>query len=247
MTGRVQSIERAAAIVRLLAENGAPVGLADIAAALGLAKPTAHGLLATMVAVGFVTKDPATARYSAGAVLGGAGPVPLDANRLRSSALDHADTLAALTGLPVRVGVLEGPLVRVVHHVFAPGRAAQVLDVNTVRPASGCALGKVLLAHRAGLVPAGPAAAPTVDATRRLAAELTVVRQRGWAVDDGGLRGEAGLAAPVRSAGGLVVAAIGVTGSPDRLLDDEPRRTARLLRHLTEVAAAISARIASGR
>ena len=52
MPGSVQSVERAAAILRLLAEENEPLGLAQIASALGLAKSTVHGILRTLEAQG---------------------------------------------------------------------------------------------------------------------------------------------------------------------------------------------------
>jgi hypothetical protein len=45
MPGPVQSVERAAAILRLLAAETEPVAMSRIADAVGLAKGTTHGLL----------------------------------------------------------------------------------------------------------------------------------------------------------------------------------------------------------
>ena len=65
MPGPIQSIERAAAVLRLLARGSGPMAVGEIAAALDLAKPTAHGILRTLLGVGFVDQDPATGRYPA--------------------------------------------------------------------------------------------------------------------------------------------------------------------------------------
>jgi DNA-binding IclR family transcriptional regulator len=130
VTRGVQTIERAAAIMRLLAESDQPLALAQIAGSLGLAKPTAHGLLKTLWQVGFVVKDPVNSRYGPASNFLDITGSPIDPNRLRGSALNFADSLASRTGESVRVGVLEGYLVRVVHHVFAPGRGSDRLDVD---------------------------------------------------------------------------------------------------------------------
>jgi DNA-binding IclR family transcriptional regulator len=67
MPGPIQSIERAAAVLRLLGGAGRPLALAEIAAPLDLPRPTAHGILRTLRDVGFVDQDRDTGRYSLGA------------------------------------------------------------------------------------------------------------------------------------------------------------------------------------
>ena len=62
MPGSIQSIERAAAVLRLLASTDRPLGLAELAAALDLPRPTAHGIVRTLRDVGFVEQDAAAAR-----------------------------------------------------------------------------------------------------------------------------------------------------------------------------------------
>jgi len=63
MAGPVQSIERAAAILRLLAGGSRRMGLGEVASSLGLAKGTAHGILRTLQHVDFVEQHPATGKY----------------------------------------------------------------------------------------------------------------------------------------------------------------------------------------
>lgn len=253
VTGGVQTIERAAAIMRLLAESDQQLALTQIAAALGLAKPTAHGLLKTLWQVGFVVKDPISARYGPVPDFAEISRTPVDPNRLRGSALNFADSLASRTGESVRVGVLEGYLVRIVHHVFAPGRASDRLDVDAVYLAHACALGKVLLAYRAS--PASrvaeeeprPESLRPIVGTQALEQELRTVRSLGWAShSDEGKRAEASIAAPIRTGGGLVIGSIGITGSSDRVLGRDRQRTERLARDVRQVAASISAGLGAG-
>lgn len=60
-----QPVERAAATLQLLAVENEPMRLAQIAAALALAKGTGHGLLHTLHEVGFVEQEP-SGRYRLG-------------------------------------------------------------------------------------------------------------------------------------------------------------------------------------
>ena len=132
--GQVQSIERAAAILRLLASGPRRLGLGEVAASLGLAKGTTHGILRTLQNVDFVEQDPATGKYQLGAALLHLGTSYLDVNELRSRSINWADALAARSGEAVRLGTpLEGQVL-IVHHVFRPDDTLQTLDVGALLP-----------------------------------------------------------------------------------------------------------------
>jgi len=97
MPGTIQSIERAAAMLRLLGSAGRPLALAEIAAPLDLPRPTAHGILRTLREVGFVDQDRDTARYTLAAALRRLGS-EWDRHDLRSRAMNWADSLAGSSG-----------------------------------------------------------------------------------------------------------------------------------------------------
>jgi DNA-binding IclR family transcriptional regulator len=238
--GSVQSIERAAAILQVVAGSGGTLGVTDISEAVGLAKTTTHSLLRTLLLVGFVDQDRATGRYALGTRLLRLGS-HLDVNELRARASNWADSLASRSGEVVRVGRLVEGKVVVVHHVFRPDDSAQVLDVGTSLPTTS-ALGKVLLAHshphtghrnghRAATAPS----------------ELAEVRARGWVSARGEVEpGMAGIAAPVRGAGGLVVAALGVSGPQTALLDAKGVPRSLVLAMVVDAAHAVSRELGSG-
>ncbi len=147
MPGNIQSIERAAAILRLLSGRTRRLGVVDLAGELGLSKGTVHGLLRTLQHVGFVEQDPETGKYQLGAALLHMGSSYLDGNELRTRALNWSDSLASRTQEAVRIGTLHEGQVLIVHHVFRPDDSLQTLDVGSLLPAHATALGKVLLAH----------------------------------------------------------------------------------------------------
>ena len=147
MAGPVQSIERAAAILRLLAAGPRRLGLGEVAVSLGLAKGTTHGILRTLQHVDFVEQDAATGKYQLGAALLHLGTSYLDVNELRSHSINWADALAARSGEAVRLGTpLEGRVL-VIHHVFRPDDTVQILEVGASIPWYACALGKAVVAH----------------------------------------------------------------------------------------------------
>ncbi|MFF3462698.1 IclR family transcriptional regulator [Streptomyces sp. NPDC001984] len=254
MAGPVQSIERAAAILRLLAGGPRRLGLGEVAASLGLAKGTAHGILRTLQHVDFVEQDAATGKYQLGAALLHLGTSYLDVNELRSRSINWADALAARSEEAVRLGTpLEGQVL-VVHHVFRPDDTLQTLDVGALLPLHASSLGKVLLAFGAAPVEAVPEAGldaytrHTLTTAVQLTRALAEIRELGWGAEVQEMSmGEAGIAAPIRGQGGLVVGAICVSGPVERICDSQGRPRPSLLTLLREAARAISRDLGAAR
>jgi DNA-binding IclR family transcriptional regulator len=246
MPGRIQSIERAAAILRLLSGRSRRLGVVDLAGELGLPKGTVHGLLRTLQHVGFVEQDPETGKYGLGAALLHMGSSYLDGNELRTRALNWSDSLAGRSQEEVRIGTLHDSQVLVVHHVFRPDDSLQTLDVGSLLPAHATALGKVLLAYHpyvaAELVKQGLPSFTfaTICDRERLDRELQRVRDRGWASEIGELTpAQVSLAAPITDRSGVTVGAMAIFGSPERLLAARQPR-GELLAYVREAARAVS-------
>jgi DNA-binding IclR family transcriptional regulator len=246
LPGSIQSIERAAAILRLLSEGVRPIGVVDLSAELDLPKGTVHGLLRTLMQVGFVEQNPDTSKYQLGAGLLHMGSRYLGGNELRARALLWSDSLAARTHEVVRIGVLHDSRVLIVHHVLQPERSFQTFEVGSLLPVHATALGKVLLAH--DRLAMGQLAERSLmkftDATltnhHSLACALVQIRQQGWATESGELLPDkASIAAPIVGRHRMVVGAIGIFGTRDRLIEaGEPG--ADLLTCVCEAARAIS-------
>jgi DNA-binding IclR family transcriptional regulator len=217
--------------------------LLEIARALDLPKGTAHGIVRTLQDVGFVEQDKTSGKYQLGAALLHLGTSYLDVNELRSRSINWADPLAARSGEAVRIGTLLEHKVLVVHHVFRPDDTLQTLDVGALLPPHATALGKVLLAYETGngygeLV---PYTRRTLASPRALARALTAVREAGWASDIEEMTvGEAGIAAPIRGYGGLVVGAIGISGPVERVCDAHGQPRVPLVTHVRDAARAVS-------
>ncbi|WP_084961115.1 IclR family transcriptional regulator [Thermoactinospora rubra] len=254
MPGPVQSIERAAAILRLLASSSGRLGVGELASSLGLARGTVHGILRTLVRVGFVEQDEASGKYQLGAALLHLGTSYLDVNELRSRAINWADALAARSGEAVRIGTFLDGKVLVVHHVFRPDDTLQAMDVGTLLPLHATALGKVLLAYDANAAAAIRDAElerycrRTITNHRELARVLTRVRDQGWAASvEEAVQGEAGIAAPIRGYGGLVVGAIGISGAVERLCDARRQPDPALVGYVRDAARAVSRDLGASR
>jgi DNA-binding IclR family transcriptional regulator len=233
-TGRrvgIQSVDRAARILKILASGPRRLGVSEIADRLGLARPTVHGLLQTLQAHGFVEQDRDSDKYQLGAGLLHLGNSYLDLNELRGRSIVHAERLAARTDAAVRVGVLHGAEVVVVHHVFRPDAPFQVLEVGAQLPAHATALGKAILAHGSDDIVDDLTAETLPKLTRRtlsaaaLRRQLEEVRAGDVAVErDEAVLGESSVAAPIFDHAGHAVGAIGVVGESATLL---PRGSSR--------------------
>lgn len=254
MPGQVQSIARAAAILRLLASSSGRLGVGEIGRSLELPKGTAHGILRTLQDVGFVEQDRTSGKYQLGAALLHLGTSYLDVNDLRSRSINWADPLAARSGEAVRIGTLLEGKVLVVHHVFRPDDTLQTLDVGSLLPPHASALGKVLVAYDAGHGAAilnrelEPYTRRTMVDPRLLTREFAAIRDAGWAADIEEMTvGEAGIAAPIRGYGGLVVGAIGITGPVERVCDPKRRARPALVAYVRDAARAVSRDLGAAR
>src|SRR5258707_14817577 len=97
MARNIQSLERAAAMLRLLAGGERQLGLSDIASSLGLAKGTAHGILRTLQQEGLVEQDAASGRYQLRAELLRLGTTYPDVDTLLARLLVWTDHLSPPT------------------------------------------------------------------------------------------------------------------------------------------------------
>ncbi|MFF1480870.1 IclR family transcriptional regulator [Streptomyces sp. NPDC058301] len=253
MARNIQSLERAAAMLRLLAGGERRLGLSEVASALGLAKGTAHGILRTLQAEGFVEQDPASGRYQLGAELLRLGNSYLDVHELRARALVWTDDLARSSGESVYVGVLHQQGVLIMHHVFRPDDSRQVLEVGAMQPLHSTALGKVLsafdpVAHNEAVdgerTPFTPRTVTDATGFEEL---LDLARARGWASDmEETWDGVASVAAPIFDRRRMPVGAVGVTGAVERVCKEGEIRS-ELVAAVRDCARSVSRDLGAGR
>jgi len=251
--GTVQSVERAARILKELGAGPARLGVTELSDRLGIAKGTVHGLLRTLERQELVEQDPETGKYRLGPAMLQLGNAFLDSHELRSRSLLWADSLASLVTESVRVGVLHGPSVLVVHHVFRPDDSVQILEVGASIPWHACALGKAIVAY----LPAERREVLLSQELPRLTGKtitdpgvlrdvLQTIASVGFAHEDQeGIVGEAEIAAPIFDHRGVPVGAIGIAGPVERLLPDGPDE--ELAAAVKQVARRLSREMGAGR
>ena len=213
----IQSVDRAIRILGVL-QGARRMSLSDLATRLDLPPSTVHGILKTLQAHGMVLQDRDSNRYQLGPAVLKLGNVYLDTLELRSRAVTWSEELARRSGYAVRTGVLTFDEVVIIHHEPRPDGSRQMPEVGIVIPAHACALGKAMLAYLpdqteellAGDKLRSMTSETVIDAVV-LRKQLEDVARDALATErEEAVLGEAGLAAPIFDASGLVVGAIGI-------------------------------------
>jgi DNA-binding IclR family transcriptional regulator len=236
-----QAVDRAALLLREVVHGQDPVTFTELTAATGLAKSTTSRLLMALERAGLVRRD-ARGHFRPGEMFiryawrGGAeaGLTAVAQPFWRSWARPPARP--STSAWPAAAGSEQ---VAQVDSTYLIGGTNWVgLSV----PLHCAALGKVLLAWGAAELPPSSterAAPKTITSRATLAADLVKVRTKGYAVTDEELEpGLIAVAAPVFRAGGVLVAALSVSGPSSRLHGD---RITHAARHAMAQAAALSA------
>jgi IclR family transcriptional regulator, acetate operon repressor len=226
------AIDRGAELLVRVLESPEPAALTELAKATGIPKSTASRLLSALERHGLVEQDGERGRLRPGpAILRVAERGLLERNLvdLSSPSLDALGQASGETinlAVPGRGGVEHLAQVDSTHFLGAGQWVGQSVGYHCT------AVGKVFLAFGSAALPAEPLQVMTehtVTDMQRLRAELKLVRARRFAaaVDELEL-GLAAIAAPVRGAGGTVIAALSISGpttrmSPSRIDELEPR------------------------
>jgi DNA-binding IclR family transcriptional regulator len=221
----IQSVDRAARILKALAGGPGRLGVSELSGRLGLAKGTVHGLLRTLQDHGLVEQHADSDKYQLGPELLKLSNRYLDLSELRARSLAWSELLAERAQEAVRVAVPHENGVMVVHHVFRPDATLQILEVGSLLPLHATALGKAVLAYLDG-----PEAAAALGDLPRLTGhthvqpsalkrEFATIRERGYALErEEAVLGEVGVAAPIFDRRSEPVGAIGVAGPRERVL-----------------------------
>lgn len=222
--GSAKNLVRALALLKVLSGNPGGMSLAEVSRVGALPKPTAHRLLSVLAEAGMVRED-GSGGYGLGPECLVLGSAFLDGLDLRREARGVLEALVERTGETCHLGIRDGNRAVYVEKVESPQMVQLRSRVGLIAPLHTTALGKVLLAYdEEAEVEALFAAdvekrtANTITDLDEFRANLGLVRERGFAVDD--VENEEGIrcvAAPVFDHEERVVASISVSGPEYRL------------------------------
>src|SRR5262245_41664473 len=246
----IQSLGRAFDILNTLGQASSKgLSLKEICAVTKLHPSTAHHLIGTMVARGYLSQDPESRRYMLGPSLLQLRAVALDGLDLQALARPFAQKLLDRTGESIYVSALRGwdfpPLIM----LPSPNPVRFVRPPATMSCLHSAASGKCLLAYQQPAVieryirevPLTRFTPSTIVDADALRAELGNIRAMGITFDrEEHAVGGSCIAAAIFNDHGDIVAAL----SPCALTFHRPReKFAQWTADLREVAAALSARL----
>lgn len=242
----VQAFVRGLAVIRAFDAENPELTLSDVARRAGVTRAAAGRFLRTLQTLGYVRNDGRSFALTPRVLE--LGYSYLSALSLPEVAQPHLEALSRSVGESASAAVLDGAEVVYVARVPVRRIMSVGITVGTRFPAAATSMGRVLLAaasapvrdevlERVPLTALTPRTLTDPDALRH---ELDRVRAQGWARVDGELEpGLQSLAAPVRSRGGEVVAAINLSMTSGRYSEAEVAE--RLIPALLAAARAIEA------
>jgi DNA-binding IclR family transcriptional regulator len=239
----IESVDNALRILQSLRDSG-ELGVADVAAELGIARSTAHRLLSMLVYRDFAAKTD-DHRYVPGPALSAPPLRPGPTQRLRQALRPHMTALRDRVEETVNLTVRRGAQSRFLDTIECR-RLLRVTDrQGMILPAWQTSGGKVLLAELPDarltvLLRGASGRGPDrmTDAARRaLVSELRAVRERGYAENiEESESGVCAVGMCVRDSAGEAVAALSVSAPSVRYT---PERAKLFLRELRVTTSAI--------
>ena len=244
-------VQRAARLLRHIAEGDAVTNMAATARALGINRTTLLRLLTTLESERLIEPAGPNQGWRIGLGLIGMAAQAFFSQDLVQTAVPVIARLADTAGLSAHLGVLDGlDVVYVLRRTPEEGRYVSNIRIGSRLPAHAAVMGRIILAHlppeRVGRLFEGAAlpasTAHTPVTLPQLRARLDADRAAGLAWSDGFFEaGISSVAAAVLDASGAPVAALNVSGQTASF--DGPARRERIGRAVGEAAEEISRRL----
>ncbi len=189
--GHTQALSRGLAVLEALAATDAGATLTMLAGKLDLPAPTAHRLLATLEAAGFV-QQAANGEFRIGVRAFRVGTAFLDHRNLVVQAYPFLEDLMGQSGETANLAVIESGQAVFVEQVQCRELMRMSAKLGARAPMHASGVGKAMLAAmdaRSASAALGRAELPrytehTIVTPERLAAELAAIRARGYSIDD---------------------------------------------------------------
>lgn len=219
----VESVHKIAKILNCFSADQPVLGNAEIAAKLNMNPSTVHHLVKTLCQEGILSQDE-SAKYRLGWKLLEWSSLVMHQQDITNEAAPYVDELSQRYNSTVHIGMFDqGDVIFVLKH--ASKNASQISTfVGTRKPAYCFSTGKILLSYnpafvdpivKRGLVQRAP---NTITDKERLERELENNRKQGFAISDNENEyGLLGIAAPIRSYTGQIIAALNMVGPPAQM------------------------------
>jgi len=215
----IPNLKHACRVITLLSEEAKPMSIAELSKRLEVPRTSMLRIIKTLEAEGMVEAEGRC--YVAGAMLLRAGLMALKQSHLRVLAGPVLDKLAVETRETAHIAKMAGQKMLILEVSDSPNTVRAASQAGTLADLHCSATGKVMLAYTVENLaaffrelPMAQRTEHTITNMEAFEAEIEQTRERGYGLDDVEyVVGVRCLAAPVYSALGDVVAAIGITAS----------------------------------
>lgn len=221
----VQSVVRALSLLNVIADCPTECSLSEISRRAKLPSSTAHRLLSSLAQAGYVSQDPDTAKYALGANLIRLSQKAVQKNNLIKIARPWLEEMAVRTGETVNLTARFDDSVIQLDHVDSTNMLRVSYSAGERFPMHASASGKLFLAFMPTdecqqVMRSTLPVYTNATVTRRpdLEAEIRLIRDQGYAIDDAEREmGVRCVAAPIRNSRGEVAAAISISAPSTRV------------------------------
>lgn len=224
--GVIKSIVKAVWVINTLVAAGQSLSLSQMSAKLQISKSTLHGIVSTLVDVGFVVQEQQTGRYRLGTRLFEIGSAICNQWNVRKIAYPLIQQIVAEIDETVHMAVLDGGEVLYINKQESTNSVRIVTDIGVKLPAHCTGLGKALLSglgmlelqrliKQKGLT---KHTETTITDPDELWKELEKIRRLGYAVDEQEfVEGLRCVAVPIYNHSGEIISALSISGPVSRM------------------------------
>ncbi len=222
----IESLARGVRLLTTVSESPHPLSLTELSCRLSLSKSTIQRLTYTLLCLGYLDRDNETKKFRLGQRAVALGLSIVKHSDLRKVAFPYLEKASKEIGETVNLAILDGTEIVYVERI----KTQQILNINlevgSRLPAYCTSMGKAMLAFLPKKeledllkeMTLRPHTSNTITSKEVLLRELEKVRRRGFATNNEELsNGLRSVAAPVRDAGGRVIAAVNIAVPSSRV------------------------------
>jgi len=245
---RVQSIDRAVAILDCFSEEKKELRLSEISERLGLNKSTVHGIISTLKYHGFISQDEETQKYKLGIRFVQFGDLVINSMNIRNAAVPVIDAVCEKIEETVHVAMLDGLDVVWIEKRECTKSIKTSTKIGARLPAYTTADGKIIICYqnKDKIKNYLPKRIPqytnnTITNKSEFIKKLEEMKKNGYAIDNEEyVEGLKCVAAPIFDHDGKVRFSLSTTGPAFRMNEE---RIKELIVIIKEAANEISQRI----
>lgn len=219
------SLRNALRLMNLFSVDEPELQLQDIATKLEIGQSTAFRLVQTLMAEGFVMRDPSVKSYRLAASVLAMGHTIITKMDLCHQSIDILEELAENTGETAHIAVFKDDQALYLLKIDSSNPVHLLSHAGKTNPIHSTSTGQILLAYQAESIINKVMERELIGYTEKtitdpmkLKNKLQIIRKKGYAVSQEELhKGVVSIAAPVKNKKGEIIAAVSIAGPISRI------------------------------